>query len=166
MALLFAFCLGAAPPATPTPNGTRVGDLSFFLGTWHCSGSFPSTGKRISSTMRFESDLGGAAIVKHHDDDPPNAYHAIEVWNYSASDARFNAGISDNFGGFRHFISDGWHDGVLTWTSAPEVGLLQKFVYTRLSDTSMRVDWQASRDGKTFIVGDTLTCTSTSTPGR
>ena len=168
MALLIAvFCLGAAtPPATPAPAG-GMGDLTFFLGTWKCDGSFPSTGKTISSTMRFESDLGGTVIVKHHDDVPPNSYHAIETWNYDAPDAHFNAAITDNYGGIRRFLSSGWRGDVLTWTSVPDVNPLQQFVYTRLSDTSMRVDWQASRDGTNYILGDTLQCTkSTSSPGR
>jgi hypothetical protein len=133
--------------------------LSYFLGTWSCNGSFPASGKTIASTMRFESDLGGSAIVKHHDDVPPATFHAIEAWNYSAADKRFNDAIADNFGGVRIFVSDGWNGDVFTWSSAPEVKPMQQFVYTRLSSTSMRVDWQVSKDGTHYVVGDTLTCT-------
>lgn len=109
--------------------------------------------------MHFDSDLSGAAIVKHHDDTPPFSYHAVEVWNYDGTGRKFNAAVVDNYGGVRDFTSDGWQDGVLTWTSSPAVRPGQQFVYTRLSDTSMRVDWQASHDGTQYIVGDTLTCT-------
>jgi hypothetical protein len=133
--------------------------LSYFLGTWNCSGSFPASGKTIASTMRFESDLGGAAVVKHHDDVPPNTFHAIEAWNYSPTDKRFNDAIADNFGGVRIFVSDGWIGDVFTWNSAPEVKPMQQFVYTRLSSTSMRVDWHVSKDGTHYVVGDTLMCT-------
>jgi hypothetical protein len=153
-------CCGATSPqptSTPAPQGIET--LAFFLGKWQCSGSFPSTGKPISSTMHFDRDLNGAAIVKHHDDAPPFSYHAIEVWNFNATEGKFHNGVSDNYGGLRDFTTPGWQDGVLTWTSGPGVEPAQQFVYTRLTDTSMRVDWQASRDKTNYIVGDTLTCT-------
>jgi hypothetical protein len=133
--------------------------LAYFLGNWSCSGSFPASGKPIASTIRFESDLGGTAVVKHHDDLPPNMFHAIEVWNYSPTDKRFNDAIADNFGGVRIFVSDGWNGAAFTWSSAPDVKPMQQFVYTRLSDSSMRVDWRVSKDGTRYVVGDTLTCT-------
>ncbi len=140
-------------------NATGTPSLDYFLGTWQCNGSFPSTGKTIASTMRFERDLGGAAILKHHDDAAPNVYHAVEVWNYSASSGLFNATLADNLGGVRIFHSDGWNGDVLTWSSAAAVTPIQEFVYTRLSSTSMRVDWQTTKDGTHYVVGDTLTCT-------
>jgi hypothetical protein len=153
-------CLGAAPVAdAATTLGTPLAPLTYFLGAWQCSGSFPSSGKAIASTMRFESDLAGNAVVKHHDDLPPNAYHAIETWNYASADKRFNDAIADNYGGVRLFSTDGWHDGVLTWSSAAGVTPVQQFVYTRLSATSMRVDWQVSKDATHYTIGDTLTCT-------
>jgi hypothetical protein len=153
--LLLAVLLAQTAPGIPS--------LDYFLGTWQCSGSFPSTGKTIASTMHFEHDLGGAAIVKHHDDAAPNVYHAIEAWNYEATPGLFNDAVADNFGGVRIFSSDGWHGDVLTWSSAAAVNPSQQFVYTRLSQTSMRVDWQVSRDGSHYIVGDTLTCTRNGT---
>jgi hypothetical protein len=152
--LLLAVLLAQAAPGIPS--------LDYFLGTWQCNGTFPSTGKTIASTMRFEHDLGGAAIVKHHDDAAPNVYHAIEAWNFEATPGLFNNAVADNFGGVRIFSSDGWHGDVLTWSSAAAVNPSQQFVYTRLSQTSMRVDWQVSRDGSHYIVGDTLTCTRNS----
>lgn len=154
---LAALLCGATASATPAAGG--IGELAFFLGSWQCAGSFPATGKTISSVVRFESDLGGAAIVKHHDDNPPNDYRAIESWNYDASDKRFNAAVADNFGGVRTFVSDGWRDNALTWTIANGAKPIQQFVYTRISDNSMRIDWQLSKDGTSYVVGDTLTCT-------
>jgi hypothetical protein len=154
--LLLAALLAQVAPGMPS--------LDYFLGTWQCNGSFPSTGKAIASTMHFERDLGGAAIVKHHDDTPPNTYHAVEAWNYSAKSQIFNGALTDNFGGVRLFTSDGWHGNVLTWSSGPGVAPIQQFVYTRISDASMRVDWQISRDGTRYVVGDTLTCKRNGTP--
>jgi hypothetical protein len=92
--------------------------------------------------MRFESDLGGAAVLKHHDDVSPASYHAVEAWAYSANEHHFTAAVTDNFGGVREFTSDGWSNDVLTWSSAPPISPAQQFIYTRLTGTSMRVDLQ------------------------
>jgi len=145
-------------PAATTDAAAQNGTLAYFVGSWRCDGSFPASGKTISSTMRFERDLGGTAILKHHDDIPPAGYHAVETWAYSPSDHHFNNGIADNFGGLRRFASDGWNGTTLTWTSAPEVTPKQQFVYVRVTDSEMRVDWQVARDGTNYVVGDTLTC--------
>ena len=61
---------------------------------------------------------------------------------------------------WRAYLSfDGWQGDVLTWSSAAAVTPIQEFVYTRLSGSSMRVDWQVSKAGTHYVVGDTLTCT-------
>ena len=99
------------------PSGVPQGisALSYFIGTWSCQGVFPSSGKTIASTIRFAAD--GASLVKHHDDLPPNRYHAIELWGYGVTDRRFNAVIQDSFGGIRDFSSSGWKGNALVWTS-------------------------------------------------
>jgi len=155
----------AESPATPQPQPTgsqdaaaQTASLSYFLGRWECDGSFPASGKAISSTMRFESDLDGSAVLKHHDDVSPASYHAVEAWTYNAGQRHFAAAVTDNFGGIREFTSDGWSDGVLVWSSAPPITPAQQFVYTRLTGTSMRVDWQVAHNGPTYVVGDTLSC--------
>jgi hypothetical protein len=147
----------ASPATLPTP-AAQISSLAYVLGNWQCNGSFPKTGKTISSTMRFEQDLSGAGILKHHDDIAPASYHAIETWAYDPNAHRFAGSISDNFGGVREFTSDGWSNGVLTWSGGPAVKPVQQFVYSRLDDSTMRVDWQVVRDGTNYVVGDTLTC--------
>lgn len=127
------------------------------LGSWRCDGVFPASGKTIASTMRFDVDLAGAAVLKHHDDIAPASYRAMEGWTYDAKGKQFNAAIVDNFGGARRFSSRGWEGGTLAWTSAPEVQPAQKFIYVRAANGVLRVDWQVMRDGN-YVVGDTLTC--------
>lgn len=133
-----------------------MSSLSYFIGTWSCQGVFPKSGKTIASTIRFTRD--GASLVKHHDDVPPNAYHAIELWGFSTTDARFNAAIQDSFGGVRDFSSPGWSADSLVWTSAAQVNPPQQFAYTRKSDNVFQVDWRVLKNGS-YVVGDTLTCT-------
>jgi hypothetical protein len=137
----------AGAPQQPSP-------FSYFIGTWSCRGVFPSTGKTIASTIRFTQD--GTSLVKHHDDLPPNAYHAIELWGLRAADGRFNAAIQDSFGGVRDFSSPGWNADSLVWTSAAQVQP-QQFAYTKKSNDAFEVDWRVLKNGS-YIVGDTLTC--------
>jgi hypothetical protein len=133
-------------------------DYADLLGHWACHGVFPASGKTINSNIRFETDLGGTALVKHHDDTAPSAlYHAIEAWGYDAKAGHYNATILDNFGGARIFTSTGWSNEGLVWISAPEVKPAQRFVYVRLALNRLRIDWQVERKGE-LVVGDTLTC--------
>jgi hypothetical protein len=138
----------AGAPQQPSP-------FSYFIGTWSCRGVFPTTGKTIASTIRFTQD--GTSLVKHHDDLPPNGYHAIELWGLRAADGRFNAAIQDSFGGVRDFSSPGWNADSLVWTSAAQVQPQQQFAYTKKSNDAFEVDWRVLKNGS-YIVGDTLTC--------
>lgn len=138
-----------------------LSSMAYFVGSWQCDGVFPRTGATISSTISFEADAKLGALIKHHDDTPPNAYHALEIWVYSANDHHYNAAIADNFGGVRQFTSPGWDGDRLTWTDDSNVTPAmksQRFVYERQSPSQFKLDWQTSRDGTTYLVGDTLTC--------
>ena len=155
--IALAACLfGGSAMAAPADSPFR--DYADLFGHWSCHGVFPASGKTIDSVLRFESDLGGKALLKHHDDtSAPALYHAVEVWGYDAKAERYNAAIVDNFGGTRSFSSAGWVDDTLTWTSAAEVKPAQRFRYIRLSASRMRIDWELERQGS-MVVGDTLTC--------
>lgn len=158
VASLGTLLLAAAPQSTAR-SSDALAPMAYFIGDWVCSGVFPSTGKTISSKMSFRYDLDKKAIVKHHDDtSPPALYHAVELWVFSASDKRFNAAIVDNFGGVRDFTSPGWDGDTLVWSSQPSVQPPQQFVYKKTPSNGFSVDWRVSRDGKTYVVGDTLTC--------
>lgn len=133
-------------------------DFADLPGEWTCHGVFPASGKTIESTLHFERDLAGKALLKHHDDtSPPAMYHAVEAWGYDAKASRYNATILDNFGGARIFSSEGWRDGRLIWTSAPEVKPAQRFSYIRVTPERLRIDWEVERNGN-MVVGDTLNC--------
>jgi len=133
-------------------------DFTDLQGQWTCHGVFPASGKTIDSTVRFALDLDGKALVKHHDDtSPPALYHALEAWGYDAKSHRYNATILDSFGGARVFSSEGWKEGRLIWSSAPDVKPVQRFVYSRESSQGLRIDWEVEREG-TLVIGDTLHC--------
>jgi hypothetical protein len=133
--------------------------LDYFVGDWSCAGVFPASGKSITSQMRYQHDLQGSALLKHHDDTlPPAVYHAVEAWGYDGKAQRFNATILDNFGGARRFHSVGWVKNEWAWVSEAELQPAQRFVYVRLDEQHYRVDWQVARNATDFVVGDTLTC--------
>lgn len=139
-------------------NDEPFREFADLKGQWSCRGVFPASGKTIDSVLRFESDLAGRALIKHHADTSAGSnYHALEAWGFDAKAARYNATILDSFGGARIFSSEGWRDGRLVWTSAAEVQPAQRFVYVRLPDHRLRVDWEIERSGK-LVIGDTLTC--------
>ena len=145
----------AAGAATPLQGMASMG---YFMGAWICAGVFPSNGRAIASTIRFGRELGGKAIIKHHDDRAPSIYHAIELWVEQAKDGAFNAAIADNFGGVRQFRSNGWMGDDLTWQSAAGITPIQRFVYHRVDRDTFRLDWDVSKDGRNYKTGDTLTC--------
>lgn len=149
----------AAPAFSMTPAaGQAMRPMQFLVGTWDCAGRFPASGKPIASTIRFDFDLDGTVLVKHHDDKPPNGYHAVEDWVAKREGGGYVAAIVDSYSGVREFRSPGWKGGALTWQSAPGITPVQRFVYTRLDDGAFRLDWDYAKDGSNYVVGDTLAC--------
>jgi hypothetical protein len=131
-------------------------DLTYFTGTWNCAGTF-ANGHAIASTLVFDSDLSGKGVILRQDDAPPNAYHAAALWG-PAADGSLIADIQDSTGGVRRFTANGWSADALTWASAPDVTPAQRFIYTWLDASTMRIDWEVRVKG-VYKVGDTLHCT-------
>jgi hypothetical protein len=144
---------GAAIAQTPPISDA----LRYFDGRWHCDGVFPSNGHKISSKVAFTWYAETGAVLKRHDDEPPNGYHAVELWVPSGKDG-FQAMIGDSFGGVRLFSSSGWNGDALTWVGDSDPTHKDQFVYTKLDQNKMRIDWSISKGGAAFVLGDTLTC--------
>ncbi|MEO9264044.1 MAG: hypothetical protein ABI282_08100 [Candidatus Baltobacteraceae bacterium] len=136
---------------------SQMQSLGYFAGAWTCSGVFPQSGKAISSRMTFGSDLKGLSLVKHHDDDLPFDYHAVELWTYSAADKRFEAAAVDPYSGVREFISDGFAGERLVWASAPWMQPAQSFVYRKIDQGNFVVDYHVHSKAGDIVV-DTLHC--------
>jgi hypothetical protein len=65
--------------AADVASAASAESLDYFVGRWRCEGVFPASGKAIASTLKFERDTPSGAVLKHHDDTPPNRYHALEL---------------------------------------------------------------------------------------
>lgn len=160
----FLYALGLLSGCATASPDAPFQDFADLQGRWTCHGVFPASGKTIDSIVRFDLDMDGGALVKHHDDtSPPALYHALETWGYDARNGRYNASILDSSGGMRLFLSNGWKDGRLVWRSAPDVQPAQRFTYRREAH-GLRIDWERERQG-VFVIGDTLHC-SRSTVSR
>jgi hypothetical protein len=147
-ALLTTAVLAFAAPA-------QGADLAKFVGHWSCKGSF-SNGTPIAGDLRIELDAPSGALIVHHDDLAPGAYHSLEVWMPNKSGAGFRAAISDKFSGMRWLETAGWSGNSLTWVRTENGAPAEQFAYQFKSDT-MLVQWSIAQGGA-MKVGDTLTC--------
>ena len=138
----------AAPPAVPGD------ELDYVAGTWSCAGTFARTGAPIEAELRAERSLDGRWLVVHHDDRPPNRYHALAEWSHG--DAGWVASMQDSSGGSRSFRSAGWQGGTLIWEG--EAGAAdQRFLYHRRDDATLEIGYD-TRDPAGWQRVDTLTC--------
>jgi hypothetical protein len=150
--------IAIASSGTAIAQTPEISDaLRYFDGPWHCDGVFPSNGRKISSNLNFTWSARTGALSKQHDDEPPNGYHAVELWVVSGKGG-FQAMNGDSFGGVRFFSSPGWVGDALTWIGDSDPTHKDQFVYTKLDANKMRIDWSVSKSGAPFILGDTLTC--------
>lgn len=153
------FAVGALPSrADDTAPVAAATDLRYFVGSWHCNGTFPATNRPISSDLDFMPDFDGRGAIVHQDDVPPNVYHAVSLWAPASGTRTLNAALQDVTGAVRRFSSEGWSGNVLTWSSALDVSPPQRFRFTRMELDVMRVDWEVVAHGEAYVLGDTLTC--------
>jgi hypothetical protein len=130
-------------------------DLTQFIGHWSCKGSF-SNGAPIAGELSIEADTPSGALIVHHDDVAPGAYHSLEVWTPDKSGSGLRAAISDKFSGMRWLESTGWSGHILTWVRMENGAPAEQFAYEFKGDT-MQVQWSVARGG-VMKVGDTLSC--------
>jgi hypothetical protein len=138
--------------------------LSYFLGQWGCAGEFPASHKLISSRIVFSPELDGSWLAFRWDDNPPNQFHALELWGVDKTTHHFTNSIYDNFGGMRIFQSAGWIRDQLIWgprdlpPNSPIAS--EQFVIDRKSKKEFVISWEVRKTQaqQQWIVGDTLTC--------
>src|ERR1700748_3051490 len=97
---------GLAGAAAAQPK-TDAASLKVFEGRWACTESSAASGKPIASTLTASWDAPTQALLVRQDDNPPNAFHALELWGANGA-AGFRASISDAYSGVRWLESPGW----------------------------------------------------------
>ncbi|HEX3911895.1 MAG TPA: hypothetical protein VHW71_00195 [Steroidobacteraceae bacterium] len=134
---------------------TRAADLARFVGSWGCKGTF-SNGAPIAARLSIEIDAPSGALIVHHDDVAPGAYHSLEVWMPDKSGAGVRAALSDRYSGMRWLQSSGWTGNTLTFVRLEDAIPKEQFAYEFKGD-SLEVQWSLAKD-RTMHVGDTITC--------
>jgi hypothetical protein len=136
-------------------TSARGADLEKFIGHWSCKGNF-SNGAPIAAELSIEADTRSRALIVHHDDLPPGAYHSLEVWMPNRTGAGLRAALSDEFSGMRWFESAGWTGDVLTWVRKENSVPVEQFAYEFKANT-LQIQWSIAKAGA-MKVGDTITC--------
>ena len=155
--VLIASAAASAPFAFAKAPAT-IGDFQRLEGQWSCKGHFISSGKPISSQLKFERDAGTGALIVRHDDRAPGRYHALELWSSGNAQEGMRAAIADAHSGMRWFDSAGWDGSTLTWTRRENDREVEQFAYRMNPGGSLSVDWSVSRGDSPIALGDTITC--------
>jgi hypothetical protein len=130
--------------------------LHRFVGEWLCKGNFVSNGAPIAGDLSMEFDERSGALIVHHDDVTPGAYHALEVWMVNKSGTGLRAAISAKYSGMRWLESPGWLGNTLTWTRLDNGIAAEQFAYEFKGET-MQIQWSVA-EGGAMKLGDTLVC--------
>lgn len=134
---------------------SQAADLARFLGQWSCKGSF-SNGAPIAAHLSIEADAPSGALIVHHDDVAPGAYHSLEVWMPDKSGAGLRAALSDKYSGMRWLESPGWAGNVLNFVRTQDGQPQEQFAYEFKGDT-LEVRWSVAKQG-VMRLGDTISC--------
>jgi hypothetical protein len=130
--------------------------LAKFIGAWSCRGNFTSNGAPIAADLSIQLDERSGALILRHDDLPPGAYHALEIWMMNKEGGGARAAISDKHSGMRWFESPGWVGNAVKWTRFEGGIAAEQFAYEFRGD-AMQVQWSIVRNGA-MQLGDSLLC--------
>lgn len=148
----------------PKPNQpVKLPDdlAAFFSGEWEGAGQF-SNGKEIKADVKFSSELDKQWLLYSHQDRAPNKYKAMGMWGFERASNKFVMILQDNFGGARHFESDGWKDGKVVFVNnvtTPTISYLERFTFERQSEKSFKMTYEINKSGSEWKLGDYLVFT-------
>jgi hypothetical protein len=127
------------------------------VGQWECHGTFAGSGAPIGASLAITIDGKTGSLLLRHDDLPPNAYHAVELWG-PAEGGGFRAVIADASSGMRWLTSPGWLDGVLQWERQEGSQPKERFRYTLVGAGRFKVEWFVIDATRRAILGDSIDC--------
>ncbi|HLN98198.1 MAG TPA: DUF1579 family protein [Pyrinomonadaceae bacterium] len=148
----------ALTSAQKAPKQLPADLKEFFIGQWSGAGEF-SNARKIEADVSFSADLDNQWLNYRHTDRAPNKYKATGMWGFDRDSERFLMLVTDNFGGARLFVSDGWLDGRIVFNSARLLAvspMQERFTFARESANTFRMTYETSRDGNTWRLGDYL----------
>jgi hypothetical protein len=133
--------------------------IQFFQGNWNGEGKF-SNGRPISASLKFQLTLDSAWLVCEHIDKAPSTYKANLYWGTDLLNGNFTAYAFDNSHGHRQFSSEGWKENKLILYNEQEIPgrgkFIQHFIYEKQDDTTFKMTYETSKDGKEWRMIDYL----------
>lgn len=151
----------SSAPKSPPALNPALESFTYFVGRWNCEGEFVAVKKPIAAQISIAADLGGSALSFRWDDNPPNRFHALELWGFDSAANHFTNFIHDNFGGVRQFNSAGWEGDTLTWTGnalATPPATNERFVLQRKSAKEFVIAYDTRKGQGDWATIDRLTC--------
>ena len=94
-----------------------------------------------------------------HTDQAPNLYKAIGMWGLNRAKDTCLAYLFDNFGGVRAFKGSTWNGSqlVLQYQAMLKGNLFfQRFTFTKLDENRFKMEYDVSKDGIGWNLGDFL----------
>jgi len=134
--------------------------IKFFVGSWGCAGEF-ANGKKIEADVSFASELEGKWLLYRHEDRPPGRFKATALWGVDQGSGKLISVMEDNFGNARLFTSEGWKNGLVTFTRAEFLDQKinqERFRYERQSDNGFKMTYERLVDAQ-WKMGDFIVCT-------
>lgn len=132
-----------------------------FVGSWDCAGEFLN-GTKIAATISVTLELDGTWLQVRHADKPPHDFKALAMWGVEASSGKLISVMHDSFLGARLFTSDGWSNRTIRFESTRLMSApmrRERFTYAVKPDGKFRMDYEVSKDGSTWKLGDYIVCT-------
>jgi uncharacterized protein DUF1579 len=167
---------GAAPgmaAQAPKPD-PELGQLKYFVGTWTCKGTDPSTAlgpeHPTQATVKIVSEYGGFWITARYEEtktaENPMPYRFLVIWGHDAKDKKFYQWSFDGMGGNGRAESSGWDGDKLVFNGS--MMLMGKPTsardnFTKKSDTELVHMGEMELDGK-WTKTDEETCTKGAAP--
>ena len=128
----------ASTPLTAASLKPPLDTLAFYVGSWHCKGTFYPTKEepgetKWEATLTVEPELGGTWLsVKMHG---PGESHSIEHKGYDATTKKWVHVAVTSSGGWLLVSSTGWRGPAMVWAPHDPADKTRA-TFTKLSETS------------------------------
>jgi hypothetical protein len=156
------------PMAAPKP-AAEMSQLSYMVGTWHCSGKTFATPMgpehATQGVAKAQMELGGFRLVIHYDEAKTAAnatpYRVLQVVGWNAAQKMFDSSCFDVFGAACTQTSPGWKDNALVFEGTAvmgdqKMGARDTFTKKDANEMTHKGEMQGP-DGK-WMTGDEETC--------
>ena len=177
-ALLAASSLRAEDkPMAPPKPAAEMSQLSYMVGTWHCSGkTFASPMGPEHATegvAKAQMELGGFRLVIHYDEAKtaasPMPYHVLQIVGWDAEKKAFDSVCFDVFGGSCAQTSPGWSGDALVFEGTGVMGgqkMGARDTFRKVSANEMKHKGEMQgADGK-WAAADEETCKRAAKTGK